>query len=176
MEERTEEWIKENKTALIHSSEVMECASNKAYKIVMRVSKLQQNPGGNAYIQLKEWKKLGDEIIKYFYTYGMVMQKSATVNQEIAEGVARNNNSRWTKEEDERLIEIVCSHRDDWAPFEIAASFGRSIPAIKSRVSKLVGLNRVSQEVAGHFFGTIDGIEMSGSIDGTVYKNVKKHG
>ena len=163
-----EEKLKEHKTALISEAEVMTCAHHKAGKIVMKVTELQTRPNGNPYIQLTEWKKLGDEIIKYFYTYGTIMSKSALVNEEIATGAERNKNSRWTKEEDERLIDVVC--QEGWTPFELSASFGRSIPAIKARVSKLVGLKRVSQEIAGRFFGTIDGVETSGSIEGIVYK------
>lgn len=152
----------------IRTRDVLNASSYKAGKIVMKVTELQSNPQGNAFIQLKEWKKLGDEIISYFYAYGMIMDKVSTSYSEFENATARNSNARWTKEEDEILIEMVC--KQDGTIYELASTFGRTIPAIKTRVSKLVGLKRLSAEVAGQFIGTLDGEVVEGKINGTVYK------
>lgn len=74
---------------------------------------------------------------------------------------------RWTPAEDEKLIELVCNPK--WSMLEISTTMGRSVPAIKSRVTKLVGLKRISQEVAGKFIGTVDGNKIEGTISGTLY-------
>lgn len=156
------------KISAVYVSDTLDCAKNKAAKIIMKITALQSNPKGNAFIQLKEWKKLGDDIIKYFYSYGNVLDKVATTQKDFEKGASRNNNKRWTDKEDELLIEMVCDESVN--PYELASTFGRSIPAIKSRVSKLVGTKRLSSEVAGHFIGMLDGELVEGHIDGKVYK------
>ncbi len=77
---------------------------------------------------------------------------------------------RWTEEEDEILIEAVCSNR---SMLEVSTMMGRTVPSIKTRVSKLVGLKRLSQEIAGEFIGTLNGAEVCGHISGTVKKEIK---
>jgi len=156
------------KISVVYASDILDCATSKAAKIIMRVTELQSHPKGNAFIQLKEWKKLGDDIIKYFRSYGTVLGKVATAQEDFEKGASRNNNKRWTETEDKLLIEMVCD--ESCSPYELASTFGRSIPAIKSRVSKLVGLKRLSAEVAGHFVGMLDGELIEGHIDGKVYK------
>lgn len=158
----------EDKTAIVYSTDLLDAGRARAAKIVTKVTELQANPKGNAYIQLKEWKKIGDDIIKYFYAYGTVLEKYSTSYKDLETGTSRNNNKRWTADEDEKLIELVCA--GEWSPIEISTTFGRSIPAIKTRVSKLVGLKRLSAEIAGQFIGTIDGEKVEGRIDGKVYK------
>ena len=165
----SESIAKENeKITVIYESELLEIARAKAYKIVMRAHNLKTEPKGNIAIQLKEWRKLGDDIIKYFENYGNVMKKVGETYTDLQTATARNNNARWTQDEDEKLIELVCD--GSWTIYEIANSFGRSVPAIKTRVSNLVGLNRLSKKIAGRFIGTIDGAEIDGDINGIVYR------
>lgn len=81
---------------------------------------------------------------------------------------AEKSHMRWTPEEDEQLIEMVC--REDTSIHEISVIFGRTPSAIKSRVTHLVGLKRISQAVAGRFVGTVDGVQTDSTIQGVVYK------
>lgn len=50
--------------------------------------------------------------------------------------------------------------------------FGRSAGAIATRVSYLVGIKKVSEEVAGKFVGYLDGKHVEGVINGTVRKDI----
>lgn len=81
------------------------------------------------------------------------------------QGIRRNK--RWTEEEDEELIEFIAH---DWGIGVVASLFGRTPSAIASRVSYLVGIERVSQEIAGRFVGTLNGQHIHGMIDGELQK------
>ena len=77
-------------------------------------------------------------------------------------------NRRWTSEEDETLISLVCEGK--YNIHMISTMIGRSPAAITSHISVLVGRKRLTQEVAGKFIGTINGESAQGEIVGTVYK------
>lgn len=80
-----------------------------------------------------------------------------------------NKNKRWSKEEDEYLIESVCE--DDAVPLPVLASgLGRTAQSIKQRISYLVGVKRLSQQIAGKFIGTVNGEESEVQLEGTLYK------
>ena len=74
---------------------------------------------------------------------------------------------RWTPEEEETLIDMICSGK--YSMIELSTTLGRTVPAIKTKVSNLVGIKRLSQEVAGKFIGKIDGASVEGNISGTVF-------
>lgn len=77
------------------------------------------------------------------------------------------SHKRWSKEEDELLIEWVCS---DVSITKISLSLGRTVPAIKTRLTYLVGIKRLSQKVAGKFIGEINGKQSEANLVGTIYK------
>lgn len=75
---------------------------------------------------------------------------------------------RWTEEEDNLLIEMICN---DENVLDMAGYFGRTPQALYSRVSKLVGIKKISEEVAGKFLGTLNGVSVEGNIKGTLTKD-----
>lgn len=78
-----------------------------------------------------------------------------------------NKNRRWSKTDDELLIDLVCN---DMEIKNISSVFHRSPTAIAARISHLVGVKRLSQKVAGKFIGTADGEEAEFQLEGTLYK------
>lgn len=84
------------------------------------------------------------------------------------ESTTERSGKKWTVEEDEVLIELAS--RDNATPMSIATEMGRSPGAIQSRLSQLVGIGRVSQEIAGRFIGTLNGEHVAGIIDGELRK------
>lgn len=82
--------------------------------------------------------------------------------------VGERSRKRWTPEDDELLIETAS--QDDATIFGMAKQFGRTPGAIQSRISYLVGIKRVSEEIAGRFIGTLNGEFVEGDIDGIVSK------
>lgn len=87
--------------------------------------------------------------------------------KQMEEGAYRNNHKRWGSADDELLIELVCDGESD---VFISNCLGRSVSACKSRVTYLVGIKRISERAAGYFVGTLSGKEISGHIDGRIYK------
>ena len=81
-----------------------------------------------------------------------------------------NNNKRWTKEEDEFLIESICEEDPVSLPI-LASGMGRSETAVQTRISYLVGVKRLSQQVAGKFIGMANGEEFKANLVGTIYKD-----
>lgn len=74
---------------------------------------------------------------------------------------------RWCEAEDNLLVELVCQ---GMSMLELSTTLGRTPSSIKTRLSRLVGTKRVSQDVVGRFIGYIDGNYTEGSVQGTVYK------
>lgn len=81
-----------------------------------------------------------------------------------------NRHKRWSKEEDLVLIDEVCE--GNASILELSTMMGRSPASIKTRLSYLVGIKRISQEVAGRFVGTLDGRDVAGNINGIITKGV----
>ena len=97
-------------------------------------------------------------------------KKAATLEIERHESnVGERSRKRWTPEDDDLLIETAA--QDDATIFGMAKEFGRTPGAIQSRISHLVGIKRMSVEVAGRFIGTLNGEFVDGDIDGVVSKS-----
>lgn len=139
---------------------------NEAYKELLD---LTLNENVSSYIALKKYQKYVPVIlqsIEFAYTESV---NSYEKLERIKNGGSDRANKKWTKQEDETLIELVCSDHDH-SIFEIAIAMGRTVGAIQTRLSNLVGLNRISQKIAGKFIGEINGEETEADIVGTVYR------
>ena len=153
---------------LLHKTKEMQnCGNTDAYRIVAKIAELSSQPPKNAFAQIREWRKLGEKMILYITEVSKQVEIFERTTNRYESEADNRKNQRWTPQEDELLIEMVCADRH---PFEISSTLGRTVPSIKTRVSKLVGLKRISQEIAGKFIGTFNGIEMEGDIEGTLYK------
>ena len=82
--------------------------------------------------------------------------------------VGDRSNKRWTNGEDEWLIEQIC--KEDASLFEISTTLGRTPASVQARVTKLVGLHRLSEKIAGKFIGNIGDEHVEAHIDGTLIK------
>ena len=118
--------------------------------------------------ELKIYRKYVPELLKdYIRTirdnnaHIKVMKRMRTDSEE-------KKYKKWTDAEDNELIELVCD--SELSILDVSVTMGRTVPAIKSRLTKLVGIKRLSQEVAGRFIGTINGNHADCVVDGTIYK------
>lgn len=121
--------------------------------------------------QLRIMKRYLPALIDYVYIReGIIkdlIRDITEIERRVEEGTTRNAGRPWTDEEDSALIECVA---DGWSPDKIATTFGRTVPAIKTRVSHLVGINRIERRVAGRFVGTINGVISECDISGVIHK------
>lgn len=83
-------------------------------------------------------------------------------------GIGDQGRKRWTQEEDELLIEAATDGTK--TIIDLSKEFGRTPSAIQNRITKLVGIKRLTADVAGRFIGTINGEFVEGDIDGTLRK------
>ena len=123
----------------------------------------------NSYIELTKYRKYVPCIL---YEMSNLMDDISSVREyakrEEANGKADNkHNKRWSNVEDEWLIDAVCN---DEPLTRIAIALGRTPAAIQTRISYLVGVKRLSQQVEGKFIGTANGSEFEADLVGTVYK------
>ena len=141
---------------------------NGSREAIEKLFVLCHEPKGNAFLQLQQFRKNVPILINYVLFLQKIVDAYTETYDRAMNKTSAKSGKKWTPEEDELLIEIVA--RGDMAISEVAITFGRSPGAISSRVSQLVGVQRVSAEVAGRFVGYLDGKKTEGMINGTVKK------
>lgn len=125
-------------------------------------------PKGSPFNQLQKWKKLGAWMLEYCQHQNRMVQMSQEQIARFGQESKGNNNKRWTDEEDELLVDWAC--KDDVSLLEMSTVFGRTPTAIKSRLTHLVGIRKLSQEIAGRFIGDLDGVRIEGNLKGTLLR------
>lgn len=135
------------------------------------VNRLLSNPKESPFIQLQKWRKLGMQMYKILKSNTECTKMSERQYNELTKAVGSNANKRWSEDDDELLINLVCDN--NMTLLEIASVFGRSVSSIQSRVSYLVGIRRLSSEIAGNFMGTLNGTNIEGNIRGKLVKETK---
>ena len=118
--------------------------------------------------ELNIYRKYIPIMIRAYCVQSEVMKKATTQVNRCTEIEYDRGNKRWTNEEDETLINLVCDGKENI--HRISTILGRSPGAIQSHVSYLVGRKRLTQEVAGKFIGMIDGKSAEAEICGKVYR------
>lgn len=137
-------------------------------KAINEARSLIEHPSGNPYQQLIRYRKITPVLLKLLESDLEDWQMEHRQVERFSEVKFDNSNKRWNKEEDEMLINAACD--DNNSLYEISTRFGRSPAAIQTRISYLVGIKRISTEIAGKFIGTLDGKEVDGNIKGTLRK------
>lgn len=117
--------------------------------------------------ELLTYRKYVPVLLRYCEFLDKFSNVTVKTMQRIESDCEERKYERWTEEEDAALIELICSDR---TIIEVSAALGRTVASIKTRVSKLVGIRRISQDVAGRFVGTADGQIVDLQINGTLYK------
>ena len=146
------------------SNEKVQNAIDAVYKVITERPSLLE--------EIKIYRKYVPVLLEEIWSMSECIQTFGTRLERYNTDSEDKKYKKWTKEEDEFLIEMICDSR--CSMLELSTTMGRTVPAIKTRVSKLVGLKRISQEVAGKFIGTINGNHAECVLDGTLYKEVKK--
>ena len=123
------------------------------------------HPKKNVFVTMQEYRENADKAITALMnTKELIAYLCELIERMMADEDA-NKYKRWTKEADEALIEMICQGDNIYT---IATALGRSPSSIHTRTSKLVGINRISKEIAGEFMGTLNGADIKGRIEGTL--------
>lgn len=163
----TKHRLRENGVVGFWSDERPEISKEEAqYAINALLKNIHERP--SILKELEVYRKYVPIMMEYMRYFDKLAYTSTTMLQRYEDVSTENKHKKWTKEEDELLIELVC--RDDMSMLQISTSMGRSVPSIKTRVSKLVGMKRLSQEIAGRFVGIVDGQRTDCKVNGIIYK------
>lgn len=136
-----------------------------------KLSDIVSQPPKNKFKELQAYRSLAKAVIRYQFIYQDFVDACTEEIDRIVSGTSDRSRKRWTDDEDSVLIEMAAQ---DHTATEIAIMLGRSPGAIQTRLSYLVGVNRVSSQIAGRFVGWLDGEQVEGDIDGVVTKDARK--
>ena len=118
--------------------------------------------------EVRIYRRYVPTLLNYVKDANKHIKIEQTKNRRLTDIDHERSNKRWSKQEDEMLINLVCEEKHNI--HKLSSIFGRSPQAIQSRISELVGVRKLTQEIAGRFIGSINGNDVSGDIHGKVYK------
>lgn len=117
----------------------------------------------SSYIELKKYRQYVPvmlwEQVNFHNEMNNVIEYCKRMETDCKDG--EKYNKRWGKVEDEWLIDAVCH---DVPILKIAVALGRTPSAVQTRITHLVGVNRLSQQVAGKFIGMANGEEFQANL------------
>ena len=132
------------------------------------MTELVARPPKSAHRQLQLYRRYARDAIEYQMYYQELIGALSDEIDRLLNGVNDRNGKRWTDDEDTLLVEFAS--RDDMTVTQIALNIGRTPSAVQTRLSYLVGVQKVSAKVAGRFVGWLNGEQVEGDIDGEVIK------
>ena len=141
-------------------------ATTEMNKALFTLLKLQRERPKSIVVELNTYRKYVPALIELYFLRDDMVTALGKEIERFHNDCDDKKHKRWTKEEDNILIDIICSGQQ--SPMETALVFGRSVSAIKTRVSTLVGKKRISQKVAGKFIGRITTNDTETHIDGVL--------
>ena len=121
----------------------------------------------NAFQQLQMYRKYAPIMVKAFNISWALGDYFAEQIMILEENTKANANKKWTKEEEENVIDMICAGCSE---LEISIKTGRTIGAIHTKVSSLTGLSK-PRKINGEFSGYVGGETFNGNINGVFKKN-----
>lgn len=144
--------------------------SGSANTLAVEAAQVLMNPPRGAHNQIKKLQNLVFRLTQVKLWDEILINRMLSELNRLSDGYAERSRKRWTQEEDEMLIEMAA--RDEVNVLDLTRTFGRTAGAITTRISYLVGIQKMSTRVAGRFIGWLDGEQVEGEIDGTLSKEV----
>lgn len=151
--------------ALVFASEIKR---QELVNAIQQLAKVSCERPKNILAELNIYRKYVHILVNAYIELSDGLKKATMQIDRCTEVDYDRGNKRWTNEEDETLINLVCEGKTNI--HKISTILGRSPGAIQTHISYLVGRKRITQEVAGKFIGFINGITAEAEICGTVYK------
>lgn len=124
--------------------------------------------GGNMAQKYRTYERYVPTLLKLYFTFQKMVEDQGKQIERYEKAASARKYARWTDEEDTALVEMVAE--GNIGIHELSTAFGRSPASISTRLTKLVGIGRISQEIVGKFVGTLNGEKVEGQIDGTLTK------
>lgn len=160
------EIIPRNHGVLMWNRDEVEYTKEQFEEAMLKLCKLRTNRPKLA-VELATYRKYVPVLMK---KCDLISEMNSSLKKQIdryGTDSEEKKHKRWSEEEDLLLIEMACS---DMSLLEVSTTMGRTPSSIKTRLSKLVGVKRISSEIAGRFIGTVNGEQTEGVLKGTLYK------
>jgi predicted HTH transcriptional regulator len=135
---------------------------------ITKLFECSHSKGGNMAQKYRTYERYVPVLLKLHFQFQDMIEKQSKQIERYEKAASARKNARWTSDEDNALVEMVA--QGGIGVHELSTMFGRSPASISTRLSKLVGIGRISQDIVGRFIGTLNGEEVSGQIDGTLIK------
>ena len=139
---------------------------DKGRKAMAALSQVISQPPKSAFKEIQLLRKYAKEVLQYQFIYQDFVEACSEEQSRLIDGMSDRARKRWAEDEDNILVDMAS--RDEENITSIAMMLGRTPGAIQTRLSYLVGIEKVSTKVAGRFVGWMDGEHVEVDIDGTV--------
>lgn len=136
--------------------------------LYQKIFKLLNESKLKPFHEIQAWRKVGKNMMTYMETVTKGINNVCKENKRLSTMKYDRGHKKWTEEEDEILIELLCD--DSLTLLDVSKTLGRSISAINTRCSVLTGVERVKQKIQGKFQGKLNGMVVDGTIDGLLFK------
>lgn len=158
---------KPTETVALYNGEVISGFMARMHEAVRDIDTLRNNPPKSIHVRMKMYDRVASAFLDHLdFTIEMKRELTKELKQERGARPDRNG-KRWLDDEDILLIERVAAGDSIQ---KIANTFGRTPLAVSGRVSHLVGIKRITEEIAGRIEGYLNGAEVEGVFVGKIRK------
>ena len=135
--------------------------AGEAFAAMKEIVELNTHPKKeSAFKRLQKYAKDTEILIKYMVLRESLFKSSKKQLDDLVHGNFENNGKRWTEKDDECLISLAAQNGSNVRGISLAMK--RTPGAIKSRLTFLVGIKRVSANVCGRLVGYVNGEKFDG--------------
>lgn len=154
-------------TVALYHEEVVSGFMTRMHAATRDIDTLRNNPPKSIHVRMKMYDRVASAFLEHLdFTIEMKRELTKELKQERGARPDRNG-KRWLDDEDILLIERVAAGDSIQ---KIANTFGRTPLAVSGRVSHLVGIKRITEEIAGRIEGYLNGTEIEGVFVGRIRK------
>ena len=140
---------------------------------LIKVLSVIQNRPKSIIVEVNTYRKYIPKLINYIKERDKLLDFAIKQIERYENDCDDKRFKRWTPEEEEMLINLVCD--ENYSMLQISTMMGRTVPSIKTKISNLVGVKRLSQKIAGRFIGTMNGENIETNLNGIIYKEENKN-
>ena len=140
---------------------------DRVHAAVRDIHTLRNSPPKSIHVRMKMYDRIASTFLDHLDMTAEIRQGMLKERKQDRGARPERNGKRWSEAEDVTLINHVAAGESIQS---LANIFGRTPLAISGRVSHLVGIKRITEEIAGRIEGYLDGAEVKGVFVGKIRK------
>ena len=158
---------KPTETVALYRAEVVDRLVTQVTAAVRDIDILRNSPPKSVHVRLKMYDRIASAFLDHLDFTDEFRKDVRKASGQLNGATPDRHGKKWRDEEDTLLIERVAAGDSIQL---IANTFGRTPLSISGRVSHLVGIKRLSEEIAGRIEGYLNGEEVKGVFVGKIRK------